>query len=169
MDELEHSRARARTESNRRSLGQGLRRARDRMDEAIDRYDLFENLRREAGRVLELTNRGSGRLRTSGEVVAVLTRVAADMKAIGGKRVQAVARYIGNRAEGLGKYLYRLATRLAAIVDEAGGEEAVEAAVRAYQASLQVSQGGPAWDRKARRQELTDATCHLLDATERDG
>ena len=63
VDEIEHRRARARTESNRRSLGQGLRRARDRMNKAIDRYDCFETLRREAGRVLEMTDLVSGRLR----------------------------------------------------------------------------------------------------------
>ena len=169
LDEFEHRRARARTESARRSLGQRLRQARDRMDAAIDRYDRFETLRREAGRVLELTDRGSGRLRTTGEVVGVLTDIAAKMRAIGGKRVMAVARYIGNRAAGLGKYLDGLATRLAAMPAEAGGEEAVEAAVRAYQASLEASRGGPDWDRKARRQELIDATGHLLQVTERDG
>ncbi|NOY28162.1 MAG: hypothetical protein GXP62_20040, partial [Oligoflexia bacterium] len=170
VDELELRRARARTktEKERRSIGQQLRKARVRMDAAIDRYDRFEALRREAGRVLELTDRGSGQLRTSGEVVEVLTSVAAKMRDIGGKRIRKVATYIGNRAEGLGRYLDGLDARLQAVTEEAGGTEAVEAAIRAYQASLQVARGGPAWDRKARKQELSEATRHLLQATGQD-
>lgn len=168
VDELVRSRARAQAETRRRSLGQQIAQTRDRMDEAIERYDRFEALRREAGRVLELSDRGSGRLRTSEEVEAVLTRVSAEMMGLGGQRIAKVARYIGNRAAGLGKYLDRLATRLAAVTDEAGGEEVVQATIRAYQATLQVSQGGPAWDRRARRSELTDATRHLLHTTGRD-
>ena len=45
---------------------------------------------------------------------------------------------------------------------------ATAAAVRAYQANLEVHQGGPCWDRKARRDELKAATRHLLDATAHD-
>ncbi|MCP3962676.1 MAG: hypothetical protein GY719_32960 [bacterium] len=170
VDELEHRRAKAKnkSEQQRRSLGQKLRQARKRMGIAIDRYDRFEALRREASRVLELTDRGSGQLRTSGEVVEVLTRIAGEMKDIGGRRVCKVARYIGNRALGLGRYLDSLADRLQAVTDEAGGDEVVEAAVRAYQASLEVERRGPAWDRRARRQELNEATRHLLDAVGHD-
>ncbi len=138
------------------------------MDAAIERYDGFEALRREAGRVLELTDRGSGILRTSSEVVTVLTRVSDEMKAIGGKRIKKVAKYIGNRAQGLGRYLDDLAARLKAVTAEAGGIEVTEAAIRAYQASLEVSRRGPAWDRKARKQALTDAAHHLLNTTEHD-
>jgi len=167
-EELPHRRARAKTEPQRRSLGQELRQAREHMDAAIDRYDCFETLRREAVRVLELCDRGSGRLRTSPEVVEVLTRISTEMKALGGKRVRAVGRYIGNRAEGLGRYLDGLAVRLQDIAEEAGGDEVVEGVVRAYQASLMVARTGPRWDRKARHQEMTDATRHLLDLTERD-
>jgi len=167
-EDLPYKRARAKTTTKRRSIGQQLRKAREHMDTAIDRYDRFETLRREAGRVLELTDRGSGRLRTSGEVVEVLTRIAAQMADIGGKRVRKVAKYIGNRAEGLGRYLDSLATRLQAVTKEAGGDEVVEAATRAYQASLDAGRRCPAWDRQARRRELAEATRHLLDATGRD-
>jgi hypothetical protein len=75
---------------------------------------------------------------------------------------------MGNRAKGLGRYLDNLASRLGRITGEAGGDEVVAAAIRAYQASLEMSRGGPVWNRKARRQELVDATRHLLDATDRD-
>lgn len=167
-DALERRRARAHRESERRSLGQQLRRTRDHVDHAITRCDAFEALRREATSVLELADRGSGRLRTSAEVVEVLTRVADAMKAISGKRVRKVARYLRNRAVGLGRYLDALAARLAAVTEEAGGVEVVEACIRAYQASLQASRRGPRWDRKAREQEITEATRHLLAVTERD-
>jgi len=170
VEELEQRRLRARnrTEKERRSIGQQLRKARVHMDAAIDRYDRFETLRREAVNVLELTDRGSGQLRTSHELVAVLTRVAEQMREIGGKRVRGVARYIGNRAEGLGRYLDGLSARLEAITEEAGGAEVVQATLRTYQASLQVERKGPAWDRKARKQELREATHHLLHTTEHD-
>ena len=168
VDKLGDARARARTEGARRSLGQQLRQAGDRMDAAVERYDRFESLRREATRVLELTDRGSGRLRTPAEILDTLTRVADQMTALGGTRVRSVARYLRNRAAGLGRYLDHLSSRLAAVTEEAGGADVVGATVRAYQASLAVSQGGPMWDRKARHQELHDATLHLLKMTEHD-
>lgn len=165
VDKVASVLARARTHTERRSRAQQLREAESRMNAAIDLYDRFEALRREAVRVLELTDRGSGRLRTPPEILDTLTRVADGMMALGGKRVLSVARYIRNRAVGLGKYLEHLGSRLTAATEEAGGVEVVEATVRAYQASLAVHQGGPAWDRKAREQELTDAVRHLLATT----
>jgi hypothetical protein len=83
-------------------------------------------------------------------------------------RVQEVGKYIGNRAEGLGKYLDSLQARLGSVTDEAGGNDVVEAVVRAYQASLMVTKKGPRWDRVARRQELADATHQLVELTGRD-
>lgn len=170
VDELEQRRDKARnkTEKERRSLGQKLRRARVRMDTAIDRYDRFELLRREVKRVLELTDRGSGRLRTSGEVVEVLTGVVAKLRELGGKRLRKLATYIENRAEGLGRYLDSLSVRLQAVTEEAGGTEIVEATVRAYQASLESSRRCPYWDRTARQQELSESTHQLLELTGRD-
>jgi len=170
VEKLERCRAKAKkkTATERRRLGQELRIARERMDLAIDRYDRFEQLRRDAGRVLELTDRGSGRLRTSNEVVEVLTRISGSMAELKGRRILKVSTYIGNRAKGLGRYLDGLAIRLEAISDKAGGDEVTEAAVRAYQASLEVSRGGPFWDRKARQKALNEATRHLLDVTNRD-
>lgn len=138
------------------------------METAIDRYDCFEALRRKARRVLELTDRGSKTLRTSKEGIEVLTRIAAEMYEIGSRRVRTVANYIGNRAEGLGRLLDSLAVRLQGSQERPAGGEIVEAAIRALQAKLQVTRGGPAWDCHARRQELTEATSHLLDAGGRD-
>jgi hypothetical protein len=168
VEELLHRSALAKAESQRRSIGQELRKARVHMVAAIDRYDDFEALRREAQEVLELSDRGSGVLRTSQEVVEVLTRISKEMMALGGKRIRSVGRYLGNRAAGLGRYLDDLGLRLQNLAEEVGGHEVVESVVRAYQASLMVARGGPRWDRTARKQELTDATRHLLDVTERD-
>ena len=46
-----------------------------------------------------------------------------------------------------------------------------DAAIRAYQASLDVARGGPRWDRAARRQELQAAVQDLVERTRetRDG
>lgn len=165
--ELERRRDRARTERQRRSLGQRLRQARSHEARAIDRFDRFEALRREAGRVLDLADRGSGRLRTSDEVVDVLTRISQEMReVVGGARVRKVARYLGNRAKGLGRYLDDLGTRIAAVSPAAGGSQAVEAVVRAYQASLDHHRGGAPWDAKARQEELEAASRHLVEVTE---
>ena len=105
---LAHRRGRAevklRAETARRSLGQQLRCARENTARAIKRYDDYERLRTEARRVLDLADRGSGRLRTSAEVVEVLARVGKEMEALGGK-TRKVGVYIGNRAPGLGRYL----------------------------------------------------------------
>ncbi|MFH1463957.1 MAG: hypothetical protein ABIO70_06205 [Pseudomonadota bacterium] len=154
--------------SLRRSLGQQLAYARKQEAKAIDRFDRFDALRREAERVLELADRGSGRLRTSTEVVEVLERVAEAMKAIGGKHVRGVARYIHNRAKGLGRYLDDLVRRLDEVTEEAGGELVVEATVRAYQASLVHSRRGPRWDKRDREQELGLAAKELIEVTERE-
>ncbi len=164
-EKLMHRRSRAKTESQRRGLGQQLRRARPHTERAIERYDLFEALQRQANEVLQLADRGSGRLRTSTEVLTTLTRVSEEMMALGTRRIRKVARYIGNRAPGLGRYLDKLGDKLREVTEQAGGPEVVEAVVRAYQAGLMVEQGGPAWDKKARRQELEVAADNLFDAT----
>ena len=65
------------------------------------------------------------------------------MAELGGRRVLKVSKYIGNRAKGLGRYLDGLTMRLEAVTEEAGGDEATEAAIRVYQASLEVARGGP--------------------------
>jgi hypothetical protein len=156
---------RAKTEDERGRFTDRLQQAHQHTEHVIDQYDRYEVLRQQAGRVLELTDRGSGRLRTSGEVVDTLSRVANEMEALDGKRIRAVARYLRNRAVGLGRYLDGLRKRLDAGTDEAGGVNVVEAAVRAWQAGLEVSRGGPSWDHKARQQELVDAVRHILEVT----
>ncbi len=57
-----------------------------------------DELRREAERGLELTNRSSGRPRTPGETMEVLTRVSTEMAKLGGKRVSKVATRIKGRS-----------------------------------------------------------------------
>lgn len=138
------------------------------MEQKIDTYDRFEALRRRATRMLALTERGSGRLRTSAEVAGALTEIADGMKMLGGKRILKVACYIRNRAAGFGRYLDALGRRLEAATEAGGGVAVVAAAVRAYQASLEVEQGGPQWDRAARRDELKAAARHLLETTGED-
>lgn len=166
--ELEAKSAKARNERQRRSIGQKLRKARKNASRAIEKFDRFEQLCAEAQRVLDLTDRGSGRLRTSAEVVSMLGRVADEMQQLNTSRIVKVAKYLRNRAVGLGRYLDDLRRRLEEVTDEAGGPEVVEAVVRAYQAGLVVRRGGPAWDRKAREQELGDASGHLIEVTGRD-
>lgn len=152
-------------EGKRHKLGQEVRRARERAEAAIERYDRFEALRREATLVLELSDPGSGRLHSGEEVVATLNRVSEEMKSLGGKRIAKVARYLKNRAPGLARYLDDLGRRLEEVTEAAGGAEVVEAVTRAYQASLNAHRRCSAWERKARKQELSDATSHLLAIT----
>jgi hypothetical protein len=95
VDDLEKRRARATTEKVQ-ALDEQLREALEHMEAAILRYDQFEKLRRE-DRILDLCDRGTGRLRTSAEVLQALTRIAAEMAAPGGKRIVSAAKYLGNR------------------------------------------------------------------------
>lgn len=168
VEVTEARRRRATTAARSATLDAELALARERMTGVIDRYDAFEALRRHAGRMLALTERGSGQLRTSTEVADALTRVAEEMERLGGRRIAKIAGYLRNRAAGLGRYLDALQQSLDLATEAAGGPVAVAATVRAYQASLEVEQGGPRWDRRARRDELKAATRHLLDATARD-
>lgn len=142
--------------------------AREHMAQAIDRYDRFEALRREMARMLALTERGSGELRKSADVRDALTRIAGEMEVLAGPRIKKIAGYLRNRAAGLALYLDALQRRLDAAAEEAGGEDLVAAVVRAYQASLEVEQGGPRWDRCARRDEMKAATTQLLGAVQGD-
>jgi len=161
-------RRKAGSPTRRRSLGKELAIAKEAMARSIERYDQFEALRRETRRMLALTERGSGQLRTSSEVTVALTRIADEMERVGGPRILKIAGYVRNRAAGLGLYLDALQRRLDEATEAAGGRAATAAATRAYQASLEVHQGGPPWDRAARRDELKAATIHLLDVTGRD-
>lgn len=168
VDELECARRKAKDETKRRSLGQQIRRAREHMKTTITRYDTFERTRREVLAVLNLVDRGSGRLRTSAEVQEALPRIAAEIAPLGGHRIRKVASYLKGRAKGLGRYLTALKGRLDAVAEAAGGVDVVEATTRAYHASLDIARGGPAWDRRAREAELADATEALLLATQRN-
>lgn len=167
VDDLEKRRARATTEKVQ-ALDEQLREALEHMEAAILRYDQFEKLRREVDRILDLCDRGTGRLRTSADVLQALTRIAAEMAALGGKRIVSAAKYLGNRAAGLGRYLDDLGARIAKASDAVGSVEVVEAAVRACQASISIDRGGPSWDKRAREREMKDATRHLLDVTDRE-
>ena len=79
--------------------------------------------------MLELRDRGSGVLRTSKEMVEVLTRISEERREIGGKYRRAIGRYLGNRAEGLDRYLDDLGARIQALAEEVGGQEVVRAGV----------------------------------------
>lgn len=166
VDDLIAKSGRARSETARRSLGQKTRKARKHADHAIDRFDRFEALRYEAKRVLELTDPGSGKLRTPAEVQQVLTQVGTEMESLEGSRIRKVAKYLRNRAAGLGRYLDDLGQRLEAVTEEAGGRRVVQAALRAYQASLSAGRKAPAWERQQCKRELSKATDHLLKVTE---
>jgi len=157
--------AQSKPHAKRRSIGQQLRAANDRMEAAMTRHDRFETLARQATAILELADRGSGRLRTQEEVVEVLSGVAQQM-ALLGEGPAAVATYLLHRASGLGLYLKDLAARLEAVSEAVGGPCGVEAVVRAYQASLMHSRRAPCWDRSARRAELVAATQQLVCVTD---
>jgi len=168
VDNLERKRRRARTEAERRSFGQQLRQAKVHMERAIERFDLFDRYQREARRALALTDRGQGRLHSATEVIATLHKVADGIDVLGGHRAHKVARYLRNRAPGLARYLGALAARLASAAADVGGADVVEAVVRAWQASMEVEQGGPWWDLRARSDELDAAIAGLLARTGRD-
>ena len=163
IETLREDRGRARKEKKRRSLGQQIRLAEAALVRRIDRYDRFEVLRREAGQWLQLTERGQGRLREPAAVTSALQRIAQQMKAIGTERIEKVATYLYNRSQGLTLYLSSLKTRLDAVSEDVGGEAVVDAVVRFWQARLEVEQGGPFWDRRARQTELDQASQHLVE------
>lgn len=142
--------------------------ARKYMDERIECYDRLEALRRQMTTLLTLTERGSGHLRNAEEVRIGLVRIGTEMERLGGKRIQKVATYLKNRARGLSLYLDALQQKLDATAKDVGGPDTVAVVVRSYQASLEVAQGGPLWDRSARRAELQAATTALLEKMAQD-
>lgn len=145
-----------------------LGRARLEMDPVVERYDQFEALRRRALRLLELAERGTGRLRTSAEVMVGLTAIADEMGALQGERVRKLAGYLRNRAPGLALYLDTLQRRCEDVAPQVGGIAAVEAMVRAWQASLALHRGGPMWQMRLQKDELNAAVASLVALAERD-
>ena len=162
VEELKEKRGRVPSDRSTRSLSGQLAHARTRMHDKIDQYDRFEVLRRELHQTLRPCRRGSGRLRVAGDVQADIVRIADELAAIGGSSCSKVAGYLRNRAPGLCSYLVSLQRRLEAAEESAGGAQMVEAAVRAYLASLDVRVGGPSWDRRARARELDEAAEELV-------
>jgi hypothetical protein len=160
--ELEEKRGRKGTSYQ---LGQQLRRARARVAMLMERYDRFEALQREVQRVLDLSDPGSGVLHSSAEVVETLQRAADEMTTLGGHRIIKAAKYLRNRAKGLGQYLDDLDRRLKEKTPKAGGEEVVQAVVRLYQAGLNVGRKCPVWEKRVRDKEFLDAAEHLLRVT----
>lgn len=153
--------AAAKTTQERCALLSEFVEKRDKMNCAIERFDAFNLCSVEIERLLSLCDRGSGELRSSQEIRDGLPAVAAQITALGGKRLVKLGRYLSGRAKGLASHLDSLHQRLAVVRDAAGGEAVVRAAIRAYQANLLVGRGGPQWDRAARKQELAEATAEL--------
>ena len=94
-----------------------------------------------------------------------LTRIASEMTKLGNDKIRKLATYLSNRAAGLGSYLDAMHDRLDAIAADVGGISVVESVLRAWQAALEVKEGGPFWDRKARREELRAAAANLFEQT----
>lgn len=165
---LHRERSSAMTTTQRRSLGQKLGRVEGAMNEAIDRFDRFDMLRRKLRRALEFAEWGSGRLRTPREMTEAVQSIAASMRELKTKKVTKVATYVQRRATGLSRYLSRLATQLKALHDDLGGSHVVEAAVRVYQAHLRLTRSDARWEQTRRHDELREAVKALVDATGRD-
>lgn len=168
VEDLGRRLRRARTGDERRRLSSELSEAQTHAEHAIDRFDRFDVLAQDVRRTLALADRGSGRLRTSTEVVGRLTALSSAIEAVGGHRARKIAGYLRNRAPGLARYLDALAKALGRVAEGAGGTDVVESVIRAWQASVEVHKGGPSWDRKARHEELEAAVAELLARTGRD-
>jgi hypothetical protein len=166
--DLEFQQGQSRNRKKSHSIGQKIWRAKEKMDKAIELYDRFEFLCSEARRALELTDRGSGHLRTPEEVESILTRVSEGMNQLGISRIHKVARYIKNRASGLGKYLKDIGISLMEITEDAGGNDVVEAVIRFYQANLDAQRKGCFWEEQIREKELKDSLFNFLETTGND-
>lgn len=152
----------------RQSAGARYGTARRRAQHAIERFDRFDTYQKEIRDILRLCDRGSGRLRRPEEVETMIIHVSSEIRALGGKRCRKLATYLRNRAPGLGRYLVRLNSQVEEATEAAGGERARDAAIRCYQAALDVHRGGPKWDRSARQEELEEAVRGLHAVTDRD-
>jgi len=150
--------------TDRRRLGQHLRQARAQMDRRIARFDRYTVLTGHLRDLLKVCIRGRGRLQERVCVEKGLVWVGAALFTLGTKACQALGKYIANRAAGLASYLDALSTGLQATVT-ADSQAGVDAMVRCWQASLEVQQGGPKWDRVARRAESEASVAALLKET----
>ncbi len=146
--------------TQRRRLGQHLRTARAQMGRRIARFDRYEALTRHLRNLLKVCVRGRGRLQERACVETGLVWVGVALFALGTRKCQALGKYIANRAAGLASYLDALSAGLQAAV-AADCQAGVDAMVRCWQASLEVQQGGPKWDRPTRQAELEASVAAL--------
>ena len=151
--------------TDRRRLGQHLRQARAQMNRRIARFDRYTELTGYLRDLLKVCVRGRGRLQERTCVEKGLVWVGAALFQLGTKACRALGKYIANRAAGLASYLDALSIGLQAAV-AANSQAGVDAMVRCWQASLEVQQGGPKWDRAARRTELEASVRALVEETE---
>jgi len=122
---------------------------REKMHREIDAYDRFEQAGKEISRFMELTPRGCGILRSNKEVSSGLQKIAQELQKDSVSSLVKMGRYLEQRAKNLGHYLDALHSQLEVVVQDIKNPSIVEAAVRAYQASLLVSQGGPVLEKKS--------------------
>ncbi|MFT4975345.1 MAG: hypothetical protein ACI8S6_001232, partial [Myxococcota bacterium] len=160
FDTLDGQRLRAKG-PKRRKLGQDCRYYPPRMDDAIGRFDAFDELSEAVKALLQLCDPGSSTLRTAEEVRTRLPVLAAKIGKLGGTRAKKVARYLTNRVEGLCSYLVVLADALGSCVHLLGDEQLVGTMLRAYQANLLAGRG-PRWQREERQAELEAAVRELI-------
>ena len=141
---------------------------REKMHREIDAYDRFEQAGKEISRFMELTPRGCGILRSNKEVSSGLQKIAQELQKDSVSSLVKMGRYLEQRAKNLGHYLDALHSQLEVVVQDIKNPSIVEAAVRAYQASLLVSQGGPVLEKKERQKELQASVQQLLMLTNQD-
>lgn len=125
VDELEAKIAKLRKQGktdNLRQLGQELRWARQRCDEAIDLFDAFEAAQKEAAEAMEVVDLEHGVLRDAASMEADLKSAATKMLAMDHDKCRKVGRYIHNRAPGLALYAQQVNDELSQVAARHGDQ-----------------------------------------------
>jgi hypothetical protein len=143
----------------RRGQRHRIARARRHCQEAIVRFDRFEEAMREVQEGLECVDLEDGHLRQAGEVKAMIEH-AADRLRVLDPACHKVARYLGNRAAGLSLATGELNTRLGELA-MTSSLEAVALACMLWRWVFELQNDRRPWLRAKQHRQLLGAFAHL--------
>lgn len=162
--EKELDAARWAVDGRKKKLGQRLRWARAKADEAIELHDAFETAKRAAAEAMEMVVLETGSVRTPEQMQQEIEAAAAQMLALDDSRCKKVGRYRSFRAPGLALHLHAVGEALEQ-VDRRYGSMAVRAACLVHRLAMDLRNGRRPWDAQRDKRRLREAISQLEHST----
>jgi len=151
---------RAREKDQRREQKRRIVRARQRCQEAIERFDIFDRALGQVREAMEYVDLDSGQLRTGEEVRSLMEQAAQCIGGIDDRDCVKLARYVRNRAPGVALASAALHTKLEEL-STAYPEHAVAMACRVWRLVSELKKSRRSWSKPQRQRLLLGALAWL--------